>query len=108
MALMRRSENGKVSGTKLLKESQAYPPKLGEAVVDAWLNPEKAAEEADTAGGKDRKKKEKKRAAPAQVRPSWTQPSTPGAPSTSPVSKRRRTSKSDVVKSSSKPSWMRP
>ena len=37
LALMTTGENGSVSGTKALKESQAYPPRLGKAVVKAWL-----------------------------------------------------------------------
>lgn len=37
LALMTTGENGGVSGTKALKESQAYPPKFGKAVVKAWL-----------------------------------------------------------------------
>jgi hypothetical protein len=35
--LMKRSADGKVSGTSDLKASQAYPPKFGAAVVQAWL-----------------------------------------------------------------------
>jgi len=35
--LMKRSADGKVSGTSDLKATQAYPPKFGAAVVKAWL-----------------------------------------------------------------------
>ena len=37
LALMTTGENGSVTGTKALKESQAYPPRLGKAVISAWL-----------------------------------------------------------------------
>ena len=37
VALMKRSADGRVSGTSDLKVSQAYPPKFGDAVVHAWL-----------------------------------------------------------------------
>jgi hypothetical protein len=35
--LMSTSPSGAVSGTKALKQSQAYPPKFGQAVIEAWL-----------------------------------------------------------------------
>lgn len=104
VALMRRSEDGKVSGTKLLKESQAYPPKFGEAVVAAWLDLEKAAEEADG------KKTSKKRPAASQAsheKPSWTQPPPPPRATTS-AGKRTRTFSSATAEGAVKPSWMRP
>ena len=51
VALMKKSVDGKVSGTSDLKASQAYPPKFGAAIVQAWLagEPNKAGKVAKVA-----------------------------------------------------------
>lgn len=103
VALMRRSEDGKVSGTKKLKESQAYPAKFGEVVVASWLDVENATLEAEADDGKGNRTI-KKRPASSTEKTHWMLP----AGTSSTTAKRSKQSQSSDNPVAGKASWMRP
>jgi hypothetical protein len=57
---------------KLLLESAAYPPKLGEAIIQAWQS-KKSARQENTGSSIRRSKVAKKSSARSQVPPVWVQ-----------------------------------
>lgn len=82
IALMRRDENGGVSGTKALKESQAYPARFGAAVVAAWLAGDLPA------GSEELKVKPTAKPSKRPVAPSsWSKPQREPLPPSKKVSK---------------------
>ena len=103
VALMQRTQDGKVSGTKMLKESQAYPPKFGETVVASWLDPPCAAQEADIGKGTCRTRKR-----PASSQPTWMQPSGSALDTSASASKRSKRSQCNTGNIPAKASWMTP
>ena len=79
VALMTTNENGSVSGTPALKKSQAYPLKLGESIVAAWLageqKPMPKVKAKSLAASKAPKAPHNPNGTAVPSAPTWTRPS---------------------------------
>lgn len=111
--LMERSETGAVSGTPALKASQAYPTKLGESVVAAWLAGKVDPSELKVPS-KGRKSKRAAEEQPGSTErqvsessgtASWQQPAVPAASHAKPKNAGKHARKSP---GGSAPSWAKP